>query len=161
MVIREAVKNEHKLLTDISFKSKSYWNYPPKYFDVWKNELTITENYILKNKVFVFEIKDHVAGYYSIVRLQNNILTSGIRLEKGFWLEHMFLLPDFINQGFGRKMINHFKQYCIVNNISQVSVLADPNAKIFYEKMGFKYIREYPSTIKDRTTPLLKIEIKR
>lgn len=157
MIIREATENEHELLTEISFKSKSYWNYPSEYFDVWNNELTVTEKYILQNKVFVAEIIKQVVGYYSLVNLQKNIYVSNISLEKGFWLEHMFLLPEFIGQNLGSKMIKHFKQYCINNNIIKVKVLADPNAKTFYEKMGFKYVEEYPSTINGRTTPLLEI----
>jgi len=45
MIIREAVENEHILLTEISFKSKSYWNYPSEYFDIWGHELTITYSF--------------------------------------------------------------------------------------------------------------------
>ncbi|WP_136810748.1 GNAT family N-acetyltransferase [Desulfosediminicola flagellatus] len=161
MTIREAIIDEHELLTDISFKSKSYWNYPSSYFDIWKNELTITNNYIAKNNVFALENANQVIGYYSIIFLKSNFQMKNIVLEKGFWLEHMFLLPDFIKQGFGREMISHFKQYCTENNIFKVNVLADPNAKVFYEKMGFKYIEDFPSTIEGRTTPLLEINIKR
>lgn len=157
--IREAVQRDHELLTHISFQSKQYWNYPLEYFDTWQNELTITEDYIADNIVFVVEANNTVIGYYSLVNLEQKITISGITLDKGYWLEHMFLLPEFIKQGFGSKMIAHFKTFCLDNGISKVHLLSDPNARAFYEKCGFNYIKEYPSSIPGRTTPLLEMKM--
>lgn len=159
MHIRKAKEEEYQVLTDISFKSKGYWRYPVEYFDIWKEELTITSEYIAKNKVFVVESEDLIVGYYSIINLSKAIKVSGIVIKKGFWLEHMFILPSYIGNSIGTNMVSHLRSECKDNNINQLSVLADPNAKEFYEKMGFKYVKEYPSTIPNRTTPLLKIEI--
>ena len=149
--IREAKESEHEILTEISFASKKYWDYPAKYIDIWKDELTITERYTKENIVIVVEIDKRVVGYYSVVDLPEDIELLGIKICKGFWLEHMFLLPEFIGQGYGTAMVSHMKEYCLSNKIPKVSVLADPNAKAFYEKKGFKYIKEYPSTISGRT----------
>jgi hypothetical protein len=44
--VREASPSEGKILTDISFASKQYWNYPNEYFEIWKDELTISPAYI-------------------------------------------------------------------------------------------------------------------
>lgn len=38
-------------------------------------------------------------------------------------------------------------------------ILSDPNARKFYEKMGCKYQKEYPSTITNRTTSWLVFKI--
>ena len=97
-MIRHAKKSQAEILTKISFKSKGYWGYPRKYFDRWSDKLTITSDYIRKNDVFVFENENNgeTIGYYSIVELEDDIEVSGIKINKGFWLEHMFIEPEFI-----------------------------------------------------------------
>ena len=158
MLIRKAKYTEHQKLTEISFESKGYWDYPDEYFDIWRNELTITAEYINIHRVYVAEIQESVVGYYSIVNLPQDIEVSGIFINKGFWLEHMFILPSFIGKRIGTNMVSHLIKVCNDNNIKQISVLADPNSKTFYEKMGFQYEKEYPSTINGRSTPLLEKE---
>lgn len=48
-MIRKAKPTECETLTDLSFRSKRYWNYPDAYFKVWEKELTITQAYISNN----------------------------------------------------------------------------------------------------------------
>ncbi|MBA3028704.1 MAG: hypothetical protein FP816_07830 [Desulfobacteraceae bacterium] len=64
-MIRPAHTDEAEILTQISFASKGYWKYPENYFEIWKNELTISSDYIEKNDVFVFEVDGATIGYYS------------------------------------------------------------------------------------------------
>ncbi len=157
--IRPAETTENKILTEISFVSKGYWDYPASYFDVWKNELTISETYILDNDVFVYETNEVVVGYYSIVILKKSIDVSGIIIPAGTWLEHMFILPEYIGQGIGRTMFNHLVVHCRYKQAERIKILADPNAKGFYEKIGCRYIEAFPSTIKGRTTPYLEFHL--
>lgn len=155
MEIRPAKIGESGILTSISFQSKKYWGYPDYFFETWKNELTISPDYIKRNRVFVFEDKTGIVGYYSMVYLENNMDFSGIVILKGYWLEHMFILPAFIGKGIGTDLFDHLKTICRQNRINTISILSDPNAKGFYEKMGCRYVKEYPSSIPHRTTPLL------
>lgn len=159
MHIRQARETEHRILSAISFAAKGYWNYPAEYFQIWTDELTITSEYIAENKVFVAESEGTVIGYYSIKNLIEERAFSGITIDQGFWLEHMFILPEHIGNRVGTKMVSHLKTICEESNIGKISVLADPNAKEFYEKMGFEYKKEYPSTIPGRTTPLLELKL--
>ena len=158
-MIRQAKAQEADLLTGISFASKGYWRYPEEFFTVWSGELTISSDYIRKNDVFVVENDGAVVGYYSIVELKNDIEVSGIKINKGFWLEHMFIEPHSIGKGFGTEMFHHLRQRCAERGIHELGILADPNARGFYEKMGCFYKCEYPSTIKDRTTPYLHLKM--
>lgn len=159
-LIRQAKIHESHILSDISVKSKEYWNYPKQYFEIWKNELTITSEYIKDNDVFVSEKAGKIIGYYSIVELKNSIKISDIPIDKGLWLDHMFIVPKYIGLGFGKKMFNHLIERCEERRIVKLSILTDPNSKGFYEKMGCKYIREYSSTIEDRTTPLVEMKFR-
>lgn len=54
-MIRRANNNEFKILTEISFESKGYWNYPREYIKIWEKELTITKEYINQNAVSFYE----------------------------------------------------------------------------------------------------------
>ncbi len=158
-MMRTAKKNEAEVLTKISFESKGYWNYPQEYFEIWNNELTITPGYIENNDVYVYEIDGAVVGYYSIVEIHEDIDISGIKIQKGYWLEHMFIEPLYIGRGIGSIMFRHLRASCVENGINKLRILADPNSKGFYEKMGCQYVSEYPSTIKNRTTPYLMLRL--
>jgi len=154
-MIRQARTTEAALLTDISFASKRYWHYPDEYLHIWKDELTITADYIENNDVWVTEKNGSVVGYYSIIFLERSLECAQVILERGFWLEHMFLVPHVIGQGIGRVLFEHIVSRCTQNKIAVLRILADPNAKGFYEKMGCAYKKDIPSTIVGRSTPLL------
>lgn len=149
--IRRARQNENKQLTRISFAAKRYWNYPEEYFEVWKSELTISEDYINNNDVFAAEEDGVLAAYYSVVEVKQEFMAGQTLVEKGFWLEHMFVLPKWIGCGIGRKMYEHMKSLCKSKGISELRIFADTNAKGFYDKMGAIYIEERPSSIEGRT----------
>jgi GNAT superfamily N-acetyltransferase len=158
-MIRSAKRSEAGILTKISFESKGHWGYPKAFFDLWTDELTISSDDIQNNDVFVVEKEGAIVGYYSIVELTDDIDVSGIRINKGFWLEHMFIEPSSIGKGIGTKMFDHLRDRCRSRGITELGILADPNSKGFYEKMGCEYKGEYPSSIKGRTTPLLRLKL--
>ncbi len=157
-MIRQAKTTDSESLTKISFESKGYWNYPNEFFDTWSKELTITPEYIKNNDVHIFENEGVIIGYYSIIELKEDIEISGIKLKKGYWLDHMFIEPQSIRKGIGTKLFNHMLDRRNKRGITELGILADPNAKEFYEKMGCKYQGEYPSSIANRTTPWLLLK---
>lgn len=158
-MIRPAKQGESELLTKISFESKAYWDYPEEYFDVWESELTIRPDYLEENSVYVFENGEGVVGYYSIVELHEEIELFGAKMNSGLWLEHMFVLPGSIGQGIGTQMFKHLRGWCQSNGVSNLGILADPNSRGFYEKMGCEYLKEFPSTIANRSTPLFMLAV--
>lgn len=158
-MIRKAIPSEAGILTRLTRESKALWGYPKEHFDIWAPELTILPEYIEKNDVFVIEVDGIVAGYYSMVVLQNDIEVGGVRIGKGHWLEHMFIAPTHIGQGLGTRLFAHCREGCKAKGILQLGILADPNAKKFYEKMGCEYHREFQSTIPGRTTPYLTLTL--
>lgn len=160
-MMRKAQKGDAETLTKLSFDSKRYWKYPIEYFKIWEPELTISPKYINKNLVFVFEEQGIIKGYYSVVQIEHDQHMLGDVLKKGAWLEHMFINPMHIKKGIGTKMFLHIEDVCRKNLISALGILSDPNSKGFYEKMGCKYVKEFPSTIENRTTPMLTYEIKK
>jgi len=155
VVIRRANPAEHELLTIISFQSKSHWAYPEQYFQIWKKELTITPGYIEQNDVFVCEVKQKAVGYYSLIELSEDLLFSGVTLEAGVWLDHMFVIPECIGQGLGRSLFLHCKKRLYERGTNCLNILVDPNALGFYLRMGCLSRGLYPSSIPERTTPFM------
>lgn len=157
--VRPAEDYENDILTELSFAAKRYWKYPEAYFDIWKPELTITSNYIKDNYVYVAEVAGQIVGYFSIVEVQEDFLVGEVLLGKGFWLEHIFVLPEFIGRGIGTQLIDAAKTICAKENIRCLSILSDPYATGFYSKVGANYRDEVPSNIKGRTVSLFELKI--
>ena len=131
IVIRPARDSEREILTEISFAAKRYWNYPEEYFAVWQEELTITAEYIQKNRVYVAEADGEIAGYFSLVKTENDFLAGETVTDDGYWLEHIFIRPQHIGKGFGRKLMNHLRVLCNDLGIDKVHILSDPHAAGF------------------------------
>ena len=159
IVILSADEKESNILTSISFAAKRYWNYPEEYFDVWKEELTITPDYINKNQVYVAKINGEVIGFVSLVEVKDDFQVGELLITKGFWLDHIFIRPELIGKKVVSKLIEFVKEWCRNQNISYLHILSDPNAKGFYNRIGADYIKEVPSSIKGRTVSLYRLEV--
>ena len=157
--IRKAKLSEGDILTQISFESKKYWNYPDEYFEVWRDELTLTEEYIRNNIVYVVEQEDQVIGYFSIVYNPRDFSIDDVFVMEGYWLEHIFILPKYIGQGIGSEMIDYAKKVCKDIGCERLYVLSDPNVRTFYFKVGAEYIRESSSNIEERSVALFELKI--
>ena len=157
--INKAHDSDFETLTEISFAAKRHWNYPENYFDIWKDELTITKEYINKNIVFKALLSDTILGFYSIVENENDFWTNEIFVKKGFWLEHIFIRPEFHKMGVGRLLINHAKIISKSKNISNLQIFVDPFAKGFYDKIGAEFLYESNSSISGRLIPIYDLKI--
>ena len=157
--IRKAMDGDEGKLTELSFASKNYWQYPDHYYTVWQSELTITGSYLEQNAVYVVEDNGIIIGYYSLMLLEKDLVLSMQTLNRGYWLDHMFVLPEFIGKGLGRKLFSHLCSMCTAEGIAGFKLLADPSAREFYEKMGCVYIKDVPSSIEGRTTPLMRMNL--
>jgi len=157
--IRKAQPIDSELLTEISFAAKKHWNYPDNYYDLWRNELTITKEYIHQNIVFEALYQDSVIGFYSIIENEADFHTGDIVVKKGFWLEHIFIKPEYHTLGIGLQLINHAKQVSRDSGITDLFIFADPNAKGFYDKVGAEYLYESKSSIPGRMIPVYVLKI--
>ena len=157
--IRRARAEEASALTDLSFASKAHWKYPQSYYRLWQQELTITADYIDEHAVYVGESGCRICGYYSLVELREDLSSAGIVLKAGMWLEHMFVHPETIGKRVGTLMFVHMCGLVEEQGGTAIHLLADPHARMFYEKMGCGYQEEYPSSIPGRTTPYLVFEL--
>jgi GNAT superfamily N-acetyltransferase len=157
--IRHAKSPDCTTLTDVSFRAKKYWNYPDEYMERWKDELAITPAYIESNTVFVGELEDKIVGFYSLIEIQQDLEIGSVLIEKGIWLDHMFILPEYMGKGIGTKFTTHMKAYLSEKRVDKVLIFVDPNAKGFYEKGGAKFRRESDSSIPGRKIPVYEMKV--
>lgn len=160
-MIRKARSEEAALLTELGLASKAVWNYPQSYMEIWRDELTISPEDIEKNCFYVYEDEGELRGYCSLIRLEEKLEIAATVLEPGYWLEHLFVRPDRLGEGIGRALFSHLVEHSLGEKAELLRILADPNSKGFYLKMGCRYVEELPSTIEGRTTPLLELDLVR
>nr|WP_322625850.1 GNAT family N-acetyltransferase [uncultured Flavobacterium sp.] len=146
MKIEPATLSDHKILSDITKKSKAYWKYTEDQLHGWLDSLTITDDYIANN--FVYKLCDNqaVIGYYSYKIKEATIIL----------LDNFFILPEYIGQGFGKTMMEDFLERIDSSHITKIELESDPNAELFYIKFGFKTITLKETSDKERFIPLME-----
>ena len=65
MKIERTTKNDAKELTELTIRSKSYWNYGKEQIEEWREELTITEKYIDENQIYKLVANNSLIGFYA------------------------------------------------------------------------------------------------
>jgi ribosomal protein S18 acetylase RimI-like enzyme len=147
MNIQKAKIEDHIRLTEITKKSKAYWGYSDEQMEKWSNNLTITIDYIETNSVFNLVDENQIIGYYSYLRLENNQVK----------LDNLFILPECIGKGFGSFLMNDFLERMRNEKHQKIILDSEPNAKQFYQKIGFKKIGELETSIKNRFMPIMEM----
>lgn len=155
-LIRSACTEDAPMLTAIAFAAKRHWKYPEHYFDNWKSELTITARYISGTTVFVYESQSVPVAFVSLSEWKEDVPFKGEVLPAGLWLEHLFVEPAHMYKGVGAVLFRFSIDHISENNGKCIRILSDPNASGFYLKMGCILVKEVPSSIEGRTTPLFE-----
>ena len=149
-LIREAQSSESELLSSLALRAKAYWNYSPKFILACRQELTYSQEDIQNNHFYVAEINNKIIGFFALKIL------SELEIE----LEALFIDPAYINQGYGRKLIDKAKLIARELGSKVMLIQGDPNAKNFYRKVGGKLVGEKESeSIGGRYLPLFKIKL--
>lgn len=148
MIVREALLEEAKELSNLALSSKATWSYSEEFIQACKEDLTITEQYIKNNYVYVLEEKQEIIGFFSFQR------------KEAESLDFLYLDPKYKGKGYGRILWESVIQKATALNMKSFTIDSDPNAKGYYIKMGAKLIGEIPSTVfKDRLLPLLQYDV--
>ncbi|AJG61307.1 GNAT family N-acetyltransferase [Bacillus cereus] len=147
MKIRNALLSEANELSELALHSKATWNYSQAFILACKEDLTITDEYIKNNFVYVLENDNTMIGFFSFLRNENA-------------LDFLYIHPRYKGKGYGKILWEYVIQQANELGIKSFTIDSDPNAKGFYLKMGAKLIGETPSTVfEDRLLPLLKYDV--
>ena len=81
--------------------------------------------------------------------------------EKGTYdLDRLFVEPGAIKSGVGRALLLAIAEMLREEGAERLSILADPNAAAFYERLGAELVGEGPSdSMPGRMLPLLSMKI--
>lgn len=151
MITQKANPDDHKILTEITKKSKAYWGYSDEQIEIWSEFLTVTKEYIETKSVYNLIIDDQIVGYYSFFHESENIIK----------LDNLFVLPDFIGKGFGKMLLNDFFIRLKNIDVEKVILNSEPNAEEFYTKFGFVKVGQIETSIKDRYLPIMELLIEK
>jgi len=150
MTIEKAHTNDHKILTEITKKSKAFWGYSEQQMAQWNEALTITKEYIESNFIYKLVQENKVIGYYSYINTEISIIK----------LDNLFVISDYIGKGFGNHLmqdfLNRIKEH---QDIKKILLDADPNAVKFYQKYGFTIIGYLETSIKNRFLPIMELKL--
>jgi N-acetylglutamate synthase-like GNAT family acetyltransferase len=147
--IRRARLNEASGLTALAFRSKAFWGYDEVFLEACTPDLTSGKERVRSGRVFVAEVDYRIAGFASLTG-------EAPRFE----LAHLFVEPDLIAGGVGRRLFEHVVAEARRLGAVELIVESDPNAEGFYREMGAERIGTAPSIVSpERQLPLLRLRL--
>jgi ribosomal protein S18 acetylase RimI-like enzyme len=148
--IRRAKPEQAHDLTQIALAAKRHWEYPERWMELWKPQLTFSPEYFAENESWVAESQDAPIAFYTLLEKDGN-----------GWVENLWVLPEYIGKGVGKKLFLDALQRCRQRGYKCLQLEADPNAVGFYEKMGMKKIGERASEVEGqlRILPIMEIQL--
>lgn len=152
LTIRPAWPQEAEILMALCIRSKAHWGYDAEFMQQAAAALTITQSMVEKGGFLVAE--SETGGILGVAAI-NPLAQPG-----KFDLAFLFVEPAAIRTGIGRALFGAAAQLAAQNGGTSLSILADPFAEAFYERLGAKRIGEAPSdAIPGRSLPLLEYAI--
>ena len=117
----------------------------------WREDLTVTPEYVHQNEVHAAFVEEQPAGFYALVG-------EGRRIE----LEHLWVLPERMGEGVGRALFEHAVRTAASLGAETMGIEADPNAEGFYRRMGAERVGEivYEIDGRERVLPLLVLDLR-
>ncbi len=150
ILIRKAKAGESKSLTALCVRSKAHWGYDAAFMRKSAAALLVSEAEIAAGRVLVaIDAAGRTIGVASVV-------PEGETAD----LEVMFVDPPAIGSGAGRVLFEAAVARARGTGARRLTILADPNAAPFYERMGARFLRNAPSdAIPGRTLPLYEYDL--
>lgn len=149
MNISPAKITDANTLAELTIRSKNHWDYGHAQIEQWRDELTITPDYIDKNSVFKLVKEEQILGFYAFAPES----TEEVKLN------FLFVEPEAIGKGYGKRLLTHFLNSLKGTNYKRVVLDADPHAEAFYASQGFTVIGKLKSSIAGRFLPIMQLEL--
>jgi N-acetylglutamate synthase-like GNAT family acetyltransferase len=125
MEIKKTNSNDITYINLLISRSKSYWNYDPDYLKASLPLIQISEIWLQQHAGFTLYNNCKILGFLGVEKFDN------------FWkLEHLWIDPEKINQGYGRKAIQYLCCLAMEQKIAKILLLPDPPAEKFYSRLG-------------------------
>jgi len=126
MTIRRARPEEAATLTQIALDAKRYWGYPEHWIRHWEADLTVSEEFIRENEVYVADDGREIVGFYALCLSGSE---SGPRARQAE-LEHLWVTPRCIGTSVGKELFLDAMERAAALDVRDVELSADPNAAL-------------------------------
>jgi len=146
-VIRRALPRDARALTRVAHAAKRHWRYPEAWIARWREALTVTPGFVERGPVHCAVEGGRIVGFYALTG-------QGATRE----LEHMWIVPDRIGSGLGRRLLEHARATARGDGARFLSIASDPNAVGFYLRMGARPTGDVPSAPRGRMLPRLRLD---
>jgi GNAT superfamily N-acetyltransferase len=139
-------------LSEIAWAAKASWGYPPTWLERWRDQLTITPEFVRANETFAVCLSRQLVGFHALLRTADTMR-----------LEHLWVLPSQMGRGWGRALFQHAAARAIALGVHSLTIEADPNAEPFYLHLGAVRTGVIASEIegKRRELPVLEFKLAR
>ena len=129
MEIIRAKPEDASVLTEIAFAAKRHWGYPERWMTNWSPLLTLTPQFIRATNVYAAVLEGKLVGFHALVRERDK-----------FILQHLWVLPEAMGRGVGRRLFTHALERARALGGRRVELESDPNAEGFYLRMGARKV---------------------
>jgi GNAT superfamily N-acetyltransferase len=150
--VRPAEAGEAGRLSALCVRSKAHWGYDAAFMALSAPSLTIDDGDIADGRVLVaVDAAKRPIGVACVI-LDGDVAD----------LDMLFVDPPAIGQGAGRALFDAAAGLARRRGARRMTILADPNAASFYERMGARYLGHAPSdAIPGRTLPFYEYDLSR
>lgn len=148
--IRRALPGDAARLSELAMRSKAVWGYDAQFMAACRDELTLSPGDVETLPTFLAEIGCALLGFYSLEPLSDGTVELG----------HLFVEPEAIGRGVGRRLIEHAKRQARTAGYATMVIQGDPNAERFYRVAGGRLIGTKESlSIPGRMLPLFHLDL--
>lgn len=144
--IRRAKPEDAESITALALRSKAHWPYPDDQMAVFRRELVLFPDQVLRSNAHLMEEGGCPLGFYTLLRIDDRCTE----------LEHLFVDPAFLGQGLGRCLFRHACSVAAGIGARVFIVKSDPYAAGFYRALGGDFTGDIDSSIPGRKIPTFR-----
>lgn len=149
--IRRALPEDADILSKIAFSAKAHWDYSKHLMEMWKPQLTFSDDYFIEHESWTVELDGEPIAFYTLEERDRNA-----------WMENLWVSPEHMGKGIGKQLFLDALSRSRSSGYLILRLEADPNAAGFYKKMGMYKVGESSRPIDEdpsRVLPVMEIKL--
>ncbi|MFN4202662.1 MAG: GNAT family N-acetyltransferase [Tabrizicola sp.] len=147
LLIRKARSEEAAALHALAVRSKAVWGYDASFMALAAPKLALEADWFAAGRVLAAEADGTAAGVAVVLPPDAEGVAE---------LDHLFVAPTFLRRGIGAALLEAAVVMVRSDGARALRALADPQARPFYERQGFRWLGDAPSdAIPGRMLPLM------
>ncbi|WP_407486078.1 GNAT family N-acetyltransferase [Elizabethkingia anophelis] len=91
---------------------------------------------------------DNLLGQYILVAEYDGEITGFISLKNGYYIDYLYIHADYQHQGIAKRLYKAIEEKALLENQSRLMADVSITAKPFFERIGFKIIRQQQVKLK-------------